>query len=40
MAAATSYIGAVIAVSVATPATTDFAGFNALSYTTVGKIVS
>ena len=40
MAQPSSYIGAVIAVSVSTPATTDAAGFNALSYTTVGKIVS
>lgn len=40
MAAATSYIGAVIAVSVATPGTIDASGFNALSYTTVGKIAS
>ncbi|MDZ4393867.1 hypothetical protein [Cypionkella sp.] len=40
MAAAISYIGAVIAVSVATPATVDASGFNALTYTTVGKIAS
>jgi len=40
MASPTSYIGAVIAVSVATPATIDSSGFGALSYTTVGKIVS
>ncbi|MFC3180453.1 hypothetical protein [Cypionkella sinensis] len=40
MAAAISYIGAVIAVSVATPATIDASGFNALTYTTVGKIAS
>ena len=40
MAAAISYIGAVIAVSVATPATVDSTGFAALSYTTVGKIAS
>ena len=40
MAAAISYIGAVIAVSVATPATVDASGFNALTYTTVGKVAS
>lgn len=38
--AAISYIGAVIGVSVATPATVDSAGFGALTYTTVGNIVS
>ncbi len=40
MVAAISYIGATIAVAVATPATIDAAGFGALSYTTVGKIAS
>lgn len=40
MAAASSYIGAVVAVSASTPATIDSSGFSALSYTTVGKVVS
>lgn len=40
MAAASSYIGAVIAVSASTPATIDSSGFAALTYTTVGKVVS
>lgn len=38
MAAATSYIGAVIGCVVGLPATIDSAGFAALSYTTIGKI--
>lgn len=38
--AAISYIGAVVAVSAATPATEDAAGFGALTYTTVGNMIS
>ena len=33
-----TYIGAIIAVSAAAPATIDAAGFNALTYSTVGRI--
>ncbi len=40
MAAAFSYIGAVIGCVASSPATVDQAGFAALSYTTIGKIVS
>ena len=38
--AAISYIGAVVAVSATTPATEDASGFGALSYTTVGQMIS
>lgn len=40
MAAAISYIGAVIGAVVATPATVDAAGFGALTYVTIGKIAT
>jgi hypothetical protein len=40
MAAAISYIGAVIGCVVAMPATDDGAGFGALTYATIGKIAS
>ena len=40
MAVPNSYIGALISVSAAVPATVDASGFNALSWTLVGKIVS
>lgn len=40
MAAAISYIGALIACSVATPGTIDSSGFGALTWTTIGKVVS
>lgn len=38
--AAISYIGATLGISVATPATVDAAGFGALTYTAVGKVIS
>lgn len=37
---AISYIGTVVAVSVATPATEDASGFGALTYTTVGQMIT
>ena len=37
---AISYIGTVVAVSVATPATEDTSGFGALTYTTVGQMIT
>ncbi len=40
MANPISYIGCIIAVSISAPATYDNAGFSALSYTPIGKIVS
>lgn len=40
MALPSSYIGGTIGVVASTPATFDASGFGALSYTTVGKIVS
>jgi len=36
----TSYIGALVQISASVPATVDSSGFGALSYTTIGKIVS
>ncbi len=40
MADPKSYIGALVQVCAAAPATIDAAGFAALSYTTIGKVVS
>lgn len=40
MADPVSYIGCAVGLSVATPASVDSTGFGALSYTTLGKIVS
>lgn len=40
MATPVSFIGALVQISATVPSTIDSSGFNALSYTTIGKIVS